>query len=63
MLAYQVHDVRITPQLREVPPEDGWKRWETTGFARLACSCGHIDGPTWTSLALLLAQLHIRAQA
>ncbi|MFJ2209342.1 hypothetical protein [Streptomyces microflavus] len=63
MLAFQVHDVRIIRETREVAPQDGWKRFEPTGNARLKCSCGHEGGPMWARLAPLMAQLHIHAQA
>ncbi|MFE0720234.1 hypothetical protein ACFW23_04680 [Streptomyces rochei] len=59
MLAYPVHDVQITPEKRELPPEDGWACWELTGQARIECSCGHRDGPMANRLASLMARLHI----
>ncbi len=44
MLAYTVHDVKISCGTRELPPEDGWRRFESTGVVTLACSCGYSEG-------------------
>ncbi len=59
MLAYTVHDVKITAEIRELPPEDGWRCFEDTGMATLTCSCGHTDGPMLKALARLMAEQHI----
>ena len=59
MLAYTVHDVRVIPEKRELPPQDGWACFEPAGVSRLACSCGYTDGPTITPLAILMAKMHI----
>ncbi|MEV6450931.1 hypothetical protein AB0M75_06450 [Streptomyces anulatus] len=63
MLGYQVHDVRIIAELRELPPEDGWKCWERTGYARLECSCGHKGDPMASLMASFMAMLHIHGAA
>ncbi|WP_032761426.1 hypothetical protein, partial [Streptomyces alboviridis] len=58
--AYTVHDVAISCGIRELPPdEDGWRCFESTGEATLACSCGHTDGPMPKALAKPLALQHI----
>lgn len=59
MLAYTVHDVRVIPEKRELPPQDGWRCWELTGMCSLQCSCGHTEGPIVNALAVLMAKLHI----
>ncbi|QFR00729.1 hypothetical protein F9278_36245 [Streptomyces phaeolivaceus] len=59
MLAYTVHDVAISCGIRELPPEDGWRCFESTGVATLTCSCGYTDGPMPKPLARLTAELHI----
>ena len=63
MLAYTVHDVAISGDIRELPPEDGWRCFESTGVATFACSCGHTDGPMPKALAELVAILHIHGIA
>jgi hypothetical protein len=63
MLAYTVHDVKISCGIRELPPEDGWRRFESTGVVTLACSYGHRDGPMPKALARLTAELHIHGIA
>lgn len=63
MLGYQTHDVQITAELRELPPQDGWACWERTGYAHLECSCGHKDGPMPTGMVPLMARLHIHGAA
>ncbi|MDQ1037258.1 hypothetical protein QFZ75_003674 [Streptomyces sp. V3I8] len=63
MLAHTVHDVRVTAELRPLPPKDGWACWGKTGLCQLTCSCGHTEGPIPTSLARLVATLHIHGSA
>ncbi|AVH57876.1 hypothetical protein [Streptomyces dengpaensis] len=63
MLAYTPHDVRITSEIRALPPQDGWACYERTGQATLICSCGHSDGPMPSPLAVMLAKLHIHGIA
>lgn len=63
MLAYTVHDVAISCGIRELPPENGWRCFESTGVATLACSCGHTDGPMPKALAKLVAVQHIHGIA
>ncbi|MEH0657580.1 hypothetical protein QA860_07490 [Streptomyces stelliscabiei] len=64
MLAYTVHDVAISGGIRELAPdEEGWRRFESTGVATLACSCGHTDGPIPKALAKLVAVQHIHGIA
>ncbi|MEH0426618.1 hypothetical protein QBB34_09845 [Streptomyces stelliscabiei] len=64
MLAYTVHDVKITGGIRELPPdEDGWRCFESTGEATVTCSCGHSDGPMLRTMARLMAIQHIHGFA
>lgn len=63
MLAYTTHDVRVTLGIRELPPQDGWARYESTGQGSLVCSCGHRDGPMPKGLIRLMAELHIHGLA
>ncbi|MGW1221448.1 hypothetical protein ACWD6O_13795 [Streptomyces californicus] len=63
MLGYQVHDVHVRAELRELAPVDGWTRWERTGYAHLDCACGYTDGPMLAALVPLMAKLHIHGSA
>jgi hypothetical protein len=63
MPAYTVHDVRVTPEKRELPPEDGWQCWELTGVCSLQCSCGYTEGPIANATAQLIAHQHILSGA
>lgn len=63
MLAHTVHDVRVIPEVRELPPEDGWRCWGQTGYCRIQCSCGHTDGPILKVMARLTAEQHILSGA
>lgn len=63
MPAYTTHDVRVFPQMRELPQQDGWRCWELTGRCRLECSCGHTDGPIANILAKFIALQHIHGVA
>lgn len=40
-----IHHPTLTAEIRELPPEDGWRRFEPTGVVTLACSCGYSEGP------------------
>lgn len=57
------HDVRITRETKDLPPEDGWACLELTGYASLECTCGHKDGPMVNRLAPLMAHMHIAGHA
>lgn len=63
MLAYAPHDVVISGGPRELSPEDGWRCFESTIWATLACTCGHRDGPMPKPLAMMFAKLHVHGAA
>lgn len=63
MLAYTVHDVRVVAEVRELPPQDGWACWESTGLCHLKCSCGYSDGPMPKTLGNLVAHQHVLSGA
>lgn len=63
MLAHTVHDVAIRGGMRELPSEDGWRRFESIDEATLTCSCGHTDGPMPRSMARRMAMQHIHDAA
>lgn len=37
------HEVRYEGQLKERPPQKGWRAYEPTGKARATCTCGRLD--------------------
>ncbi|MFM9653561.1 hypothetical protein ACKI1S_46745 [Streptomyces galilaeus] len=39
-----IHHPHIVAEIRELPPEGGWARYESTGRACLVCSCGTVTG-------------------
>lgn len=34
------HDPHVEAEVRETPPENGWRCFERTGRARVTCPCG-----------------------
>lgn len=34
------HQPHLIPELRDLPPEEGWARCEPTGRACVVCQCG-----------------------
>ncbi|GHH68506.1 hypothetical protein FHS35_009122 [Streptomyces umbrinus] len=52
------HHATLVAEVREIEPEDGWARYERTGRACLACSCGTVTGFVDKAEALRAADDH-----
>lgn len=35
-----IHRPQLVAEIRELPPQDGWARYEATGRATVVCPCG-----------------------
>ncbi|MFF1417461.1 hypothetical protein [Streptomyces sp. NPDC058280] len=55
------HDVRFTRETRDLPPVDGWRRIEPTGYAHTSCSCGLDTGRVPDTEATSTARTHTAA--
>ncbi|MEV4858937.1 hypothetical protein [Streptomyces ossamyceticus] len=53
-----MHDPTLVVEIRELLPEDGWARYEDTGRATVACSCGLNTGWIPKTEAARIAQDH-----
>lgn len=52
------HDPNVEAEIRETPPEDGWRCFERTGRARATCPCGLDTGYVPTAQACDTARSH-----
>lgn len=52
------HWPHLIAEIRGLPPEDGWARYESTGRACLVCTCGTVTGFIDKAEALRAAQNH-----
>jgi hypothetical protein len=54
-----VHATQLIAEIRALPPEDGWSRFEQTGRACAVCPCGLNTGFVDTSHAIAAYRSHI----
>ncbi|MFK4797799.1 hypothetical protein ACI3K5_03785 [Streptomyces sp. MPA0124] len=52
------HQPHLIPELRDLPPEDGWPRAEATGRACTICQCGLNTGFVDSSEAIQSFNAH-----